>query len=213
MMSKEITPQAEIDRYLESLLRALRPLPAEQAQDIVSEIRSHIHDVTRLKEEPMEASVTAALRRLGSPNALASTYVSSAYLGENLLSAGKDGRSLRLRRAVRWVALSIAGLFGLLGVLAGYGLAAIFALCALAKPFSPNRAGLWKLGADHISIQLGVGDPPTTPGAHELLGWWIVPMGLIAAASLILLTTGIVRYAIRAFNRERRVFRQAISEI
>jgi hypothetical protein len=212
-MSERITLQPRVDRYLEALRSGLRPLPADQAQNIVNEIRSHINDVSQFTGEPAEATVTAALRRLGSPAALASTYVASAYVAGDLLPPGKRRRlpRPRFRSALRWAGLSVVGLFGSLGVLAGYGLAGLFALCALAKPFSPSRAGLWKLGADDISLQLGVGDPPAAPGAHELLGWWIIPVGLIAAVVLILLTTAIVRYAIRAFQRERHGFRQTVS--
>ncbi|MGH9763055.1 MAG: hypothetical protein ACREAC_19700, partial [Blastocatellia bacterium] len=109
-----------------------------------------------------------------------------------------------LRAALRWASLSVAGIFGFLGVLTGYGLAAAFGLCAVSKIFNANNAGLWRLNGDDFTLKLGLGPPP--PGGHELLGWWIVPIGLVASVVLILLTTEITRFAIRTFYRERPRF-------
>lgn len=199
MTSGTLASRTEVDRYLEALRRRLRRLPPEQAQDIVEEIRSHIYDVSQLDGEVSESTVSVVLNRLGSPAALASTYIS-----ENIVSEVRLSRSplVLFRSTLRWASLSIAGMFGFFGVLAGYGLAAAFGLCALSKVFNPAKAGLWKLGGDDFTLQLGIGGPPPTPGSHELLGWWIVPIGLVASVVLILLTTEITRFAIRTFYRE-----------
>jgi uncharacterized membrane protein len=221
-MSDRFASQTKVDRYLDELRRGLRALPADHAQDIVNEIRSHIYDASRLAEEPTtDAGVAAALKRLGSPTALASTYVDSTVSNSTVIDSTygdstnaawnpfakvvhRSSPLLLVRSALRWVSLSVVGLFGLIAVLAAYGLAAVFALCALAKPFSPDSAGLWKISADHVSLQLGIGDPPTAAGAQELLGWWIIPVGLIVAAFLSWLATKVLLRALRMFNRGRR---------
>ena len=38
-----------------------------------------------------------------------------------------------------------------------------------------------------ISLRLGFGSAP--PGGRELLGWWIVPIGLVVGCGLVMLTT------------------------
>jgi uncharacterized membrane protein len=222
-MSDRFASQTKIDRYLDELRRGLRALPAEQAHDIVNEIRSHIYDVSQLAEEPTDATVAAALKRLGSPTALASTYVDSTCDDSTVIDSTyvhstnaawnpfakvihRSSPRLLVQSALRWASLGVVALFGLIAVLAAYGLAAVFALCALAKPFSPDSAGLWKLSADDVSLQLGIGDPPAAAGAQELLGWWIIPVGLIVAAFLSWLATQVLLSALRMFNRRRPGF-------
>ena len=199
-MPKRFASQSEVDRYLRKLRSSLRRLPPEQAEDIVDEIRSHINDMCQLSGYTDRARVSAILTRLGNPSALAATYLS-----ENLPAQVVRSRSHRslLRSAIRWVSLGVAGLVGFFAILVGYGLAGAFGVCALSKPFSPAGAGLWKVGGDDFTLQLGIGGPPPTPGAHELLGWWIIPLGLGGAIILILLTTEFLRFGIRAFQRER----------
>jgi len=200
MISKGFASQTDVDRYLRKLRSGLRRLPPEQAEDIVDEIRSHINDTCQLSGGMDRARVSGILTRLGNPTALAATYLS-----ENLPAPAISRRSPRwlLRSAIRWVGLGAAGLFGFFAILIGYALAGAFGVCALSKPFSPGGAGLWQVGGDDFTLQLGIGGPPPTPGAHELLGWWIIPLGLGAAILLILLTTEFLRFGIRAFQRER----------
>lgn len=209
-MYHTLIPQTEIDRYLGRLRAGLRRLPHDQAEDIVGEIRSHIHDLCYFEGELSEIHVAATLERLGDATALAADYLEGgkAFTGT---PPGSAGLLLMVRSAVRWVALGAIGMFTALAAISGYGLAAVFGICALAKPFSPASAGLWRLSADHVSLQLGIGDPPPAP-AQELLGWWIIPVGIGAAVLLAWVTTEIAAHAIRLIGRQcprlfARVFR------
>jgi hypothetical protein len=195
-----VSPQTAIDRFLEELRAGLRSLSAEQAQDIVEEIRSHIRDTAGASGELTEASVNAALSRLGPASALAASYVT-----ENLMARAQRSRSpwLLLRLSLRWASLGVQGLLVFLGALIGYALAAAFSFCAMAKPINPQRVGLWKLGTDDYSLYLGLSRSLGTPPGHELLGWSIIPLGLIAAMGLVLLTTEIGLHTIRKFQRAR----------
>ena len=86
------------------------------------------------------AGVDAALAALGSPEELASQYMT-----DNLLARAEVSRSpvQILRSLFRWASLSVAGFFVLLGSIVGYFLGAAFILVALLKPFHPHTAGLW----------------------------------------------------------------------
>jgi len=50
-----------------------------------------------------------------------------------------------------------------------------------------------------ISLQLGFGSAPA--GGREILGWWIMPIGLVLGCGLVMLTT---RYALWCARRYRR---------
>ena len=107
---------------------------------------------------------------------------------------------LLLRSLFRWATVSVAGGFALLGLITGYVLAASFFIAALVKPLAPGRVGLWWLPGGEISLHLGFVAPPP-PRGEELLGWWIVPMGLVLGAGALWLTPRFGRWAIRRFRR------------
>jgi len=183
-----------MDEYLKSLRSCLRELDDDAAREIIEEIRSHLLDRTR--DDP--ASLASAIAALGTPEELASRYLADA-----LLRRARVSRSpwLMLRSFFRWATLGFTGFWILLFSLVGYFVSAAFALCALLKPIHPETAGLWLLaGPDYaVSLRLGFGSIP--PGGRELLGWWIVPLGLVGAVGLALLTFHFGLWSIRTFWR------------
>jgi uncharacterized membrane protein len=60
---------ADARTYLSALQRALRPLPLEERQPIVSEIESHLAD------RAAQGALAAAIFALGAPEILATTYL------------------------------------------------------------------------------------------------------------------------------------------
>lgn len=194
-MANANVAQQRIDRYLREVRAGLHGLSDAQASEFVEELRSHIRDRAEAEGESTEAGVTAALDRLGRPEVLA-----AMYLAENIVARAEKSFSpwLIVKGIFRWAALSSAGLFVLLGSFVGYALAACFALSGLRKPFAPDRVGLWRIGPDEVSLRLGFGSPPS---GTELLGWWIVPLGLLIGAGLLLLTTRFGLWSLRKFQR------------
>jgi hypothetical protein len=92
----------------------------------------------------------------------------------------------------------------LTSVLCGYFVAGAFFLCALLKPIYPKTAGLWSLadaGDLSLSLRLGVSGAPAN--GRELLGWWIVPLGLFLGLVLVLFTFRFGLWSIRKFRRTR----------
>src|SRR5271155_2613768 len=195
--------QQKIDAYLAMLRKRLRGMDEKDVREIIEELRSHILDRASVNGEEVTATgVGATLGALGSPEQLA-----GEYLTDNLLAMAEVTRSpVRILEILfRWASLSVAGFFVLLGSIVGYFLGAAFILCALLNPVPPQTAGLWILaaGTDHptISLRLGFGDAP--PGGRELLGWWIVPIGLVMGCGLVMLTTRFGLWCVRQYRRSR----------
>jgi hypothetical protein len=172
----------------------------EDALEIVEELRSHITDKAAGSGEVTGTGVDAALAALGSPEELASQCMT-----DELLARAEVSRSpVRIVESLfRWASLSVAGFLVLLGSMVGYFLGVVFMLCAVLKPFHPQTAGLWvfpdSTGDLAISLRLGFGSAPV--GGKDVLGWWIVPIGLLAGCGLVMLTT---RFALSCARRYRR---------
>jgi uncharacterized membrane protein len=194
-----------LESYLQKLRSALRDLPSGEVEDIVREIRSHVLDRAEGSGQPADTGISSALDALGTPESLASQYVT-----EHLFSRAEVSRSpwLIQRSIFRWATLSIAGFFVLLASLVGYFLGASLVIAAFAKFVNPHRAGLWmvRLG-DHSAgvtlMVLGQANPPA--GATDLLGWWYVPIGLVAGVGLLLFTVRFGAWSIRQFRRSHSV--------
>jgi hypothetical protein len=48
---------------------------------------------------------------------------------------------------------------------------------------------------------MGFGGAPAS--GHELLGWWIVPIGLVGSCALLMLTTNFALWCARQYRRSR----------
>lgn len=187
---------SRLDGYLSALRSRLRGLPDAEVSDIVEELRSHVRDSATAGGELVEMEVLAVLERLGTPEDLASQYVTDSLL----LRAGRSRSPwLLLKTISRWATVSVAGAFALLGLLTGYALAVSLALTAAVKPFAPDRAGLWWGDGEAFSLHIGLGGGPAGQGV-ELLGWWIVPLGLAAGAGCFWLTMRYGRWCVRRFR-------------
>ena len=192
--------QQKIDAYLDRLRRRLLGIDEPAVRDIVEELRSHITDKVAAGGAATAAAVDAALAGLGSPEELA-----NEYLTDNLLARAEASRSpLRILESLfRWASLSVAGFFVLISSIIGYFLGIVFILVAALKPFHPHTAGLWLLptsaGDFEYSIRLGAGSAPG--GSRELLGWWIIPIGLLVGCALVIFTTRFALWCARQYRR------------
>jgi len=196
--------QFQLDAYLAELGKHLCSLSPDDAKDIVEEIRSHILDKVALAgggASPQTGTIEDVLNSLGTPAQLA-----SRYLADDLLARAQVSRSpfLIIAGLVRWATLSIVGGFVLIGSLIGYFISVALVWCAVLKPLHPRSAGLWRIPAEgdtSISLRLGFASPP--PGAVDLLGWWIVPLGLVFGFGLFFVITRLCAWSIRYFRNSR----------
>ena len=81
----------------------------------------------------------------------------------------------------------------------------MFLAVALLKPFHPATAVLWShpdgAGDLELSVRMGFGAAPGN--GHELLGWWIVPMGILIGCGSVILTTRFSLWCVRMYRRSR----------
>jgi hypothetical protein len=204
-MTGEDAARRRLDAYLHQVRRGLRGLPAAEALEITEELRSHVIDRSA-GADLTEAAVEAALTGLGSARELAGLYV-----GERMAQRVEANRSpwLILEAVSRLAGLSLRALSVLLVSLAGYGLGLSLLLTALAKPIWPERVGLWiqrGRSLDDMTISLGRTGHPIGP---EVLGWWVIPLGLVVGGLLSFLTW---RFGLAAVRRLGRACAQVLSQ-
>jgi hypothetical protein len=186
--------QTRIDSYLMNLRRSLGELPAEEVNDILREIRGHILERAEAGGELTNEKLVAILKALGKPEDIGPLYQADALVAR---ARSSFSPVLIFRTVLRWAMMSVLGfvtfIVGLLGYGAGFG----FIISAILKPIFPDRVGAW---ADGHGFTLGFRDGPGQ--ANDLLGWWIIPVGVIAGAILVIGTTRFLRWMLR-FARRR----------
>jgi len=192
---------AHLDCYLDQVHRHLHGLPDFEVRETLAELRSHVLD--KVAGETTPARIEAAIAELGSPREVARINVT-----ERLVAGLETNRSpLRVLRAIgRLAGLSAYGLFALLVSFLGYGLAVGFLLTAVVKPFAWRHAGLWYETASpdnySLSLALGIMDHPHL--GRELLGGWIIPIGIVAGLLLGWLTWRFGLVSLRLMGRRSR---------
>lgn len=189
MTSHDQPIQTRIDSYLMRLRRSLGELPPEDVNDILREIRGHILERAEAAGEMTDETLMRILRELGQPEDIGPLYQSDAMVAR---ARSSFSPSLMLRTTLRWGMRSFAGFVVFLAALVGYGTALGFLACAVLKPFMPDQVGMW-VHAGGFTI----GTVSAHETAHELLGWWIIPVGLIAGALLLVWTTHALRWLLR----------------
>lgn len=197
-----------IDTWFDELWARLGGLPPAAIEEIVAELRSHVHESLREGGEP-----EAVLARLGTPEEIA-----ALYRADRSLARAGGGRSpwLLVTGVTHWATVSLAGFFALLGLVAGLWVAASFGIAAVTKLFAPGRVGLWRLPGGEYSLRLGL-LPGSMPEGQELLGFWIIPIGFAAGAIVWWVTSRLVRSAGARWRRspvmaaERRIGRVTTS--
>lgn len=184
--------ESRIESYLANLRRYLRELPPEEATDILLEIRSHIIDRAEAAGDLSDERVVQILQALGRPEEIGPLYESEAMINRARVSFSPF---LILRTTLRWGMRSALGfavfLVGLFGYCLSFGLLA----CAILKPIVPQNVGLWLRpnGLFTFGVIFGV----SHEGMRELLGWWMIPVGIVGSAVFLVVTTRLLRVLLR----------------
>jgi hypothetical protein len=187
--------KAHLETYLAQVHRHLGGLPDAEARETLAELRSHVLD--KVAGDLSVISVERAITELGPPREVARLNVTERVVAE--LETNRSPLRV-LRGAARLAGLSLYGLFAFLVSLLGYGIAAGFLITAVLKPFIPTRAGMWRIPdtKDAFSFSIGATD---NPQGQELLGWWIIPIGIVVGLGLGWLTW---RFGLFSLRRMRR---------
>jgi len=198
-----LAAREKIESYLGKLRARLRGLANEEVNDIIEELRTHILEKSTVNGELGTGQVEAALARLGTPEDLASEYMTDAALAQAEVSRSP----LHILASLfRWASLSVAGFSVLISSLVVYLLGAALILCAVLKPIHPQSAGLWSFhdnsGDLNLSLRLGFGSAPSH--GHDVFGWWIMPVGLVAGLGLVMLTTRFAIGCVRLYRKSQR---------
>lgn len=183
-----MTAESKIDSYLTALRLHLGPLTIAEREEIIREINAHIRD----SAEESGTSVEAVLSRLGSAEDLAAQYRDGLLIRR----ASKSNSPLVLLRGA--LRLATKGVFGVVVIsmaVFGYAIGGGLVLSGLTKTIFPAHTGLWMNGG-HI-VSSGTLFPAPALPAHEVLGWWYIPLALSVGSILLLLTNFLIRRSLR----------------
>jgi uncharacterized membrane protein len=189
-------PALKLELYLKQVRSGLRNLPDSQVADILQELRSHVLERAQSDGVLSASAMDSALQSLGNPQEVASLYVA-----ENFMARAESSRTpwMILRGIFFWATLSLKGSLVLLVCIIGYMFGAAFFIAALAKPFNPHAVGLWISDQGSLSLMLGMTD--SARHGHELLGWFLIPIGCSLGGGTLLLTTHFALWCIRRFRQ------------
>jgi hypothetical protein len=168
---------------------ALARLPAAQRREILLETQSHVADQAR--RSPM-LSVPEILHELGAPDEYARTFL----VDGNPAPTRKLGALHGLARLATgpWTGIPL-----LLFVVFCYSVGVLALLIALAELLEPETTGLFvhrlPVGRDISFVVSGPVDPTRGP---DLLGAWLIPMGVGLALLIHLAMSALLRRVLPA---------------
>ena len=172
-----------IHNYINSLSNYLARLEKTDAEEVIREIESHIYDAIELQEQKGEVSEAAAiLAGFGEPRELASQYA------EHILAGAPPPNGFKAIQAVKKGVTS--GLYYTVAVF-GFSIATAVMFLSVAKLFFPDSVGVWS-AANGNSFTIAWLNQPF-PAEQDLLGFWLIPMGIVASIWYAELTRRVLR--------------------
>ena len=200
-MVNAVHPES-LDTYLQIVKDHLHALSPEDSSEVIRELRSHIMDSTQ--GDPSNEAVAATLAKLGDPREIARINVRMRMAAVALARP----TPLTVVHALSQVAIiGGKGLWVLILSLTGYAFAGCWLATALVKPFAPDRVGLWLLPDPTGDLSLSLGRHGPDVVGHDVLGWWIIPLGLAIGAICGVLTYRVGLRFIRQLARAQSTAR------
>ena len=180
---------ARISDYLSRLETAMGRISAQDKEDILREIRTHILDSVAGSTNG-EAALDRVLGLLGTPEELAGRYRTECQLTR---ASRSFSPWLLLGTCWGWAKLGVKGTVAFLVALFGYATALGLIVAMFLKPFMPAKIGTW-VGPEGF---VAVGVPAHPEVMHELLGNYFVPVMAVVAFGFAIGTTHALRWMIR----------------
>jgi uncharacterized membrane protein len=184
----------QIETYLSALRTQLAPITLAEREEILREIAAHIRDSVETGT-PIET----VLARLGTPAELAAEYRD----GQLIRAASRSVSPVTLLRAtLRLATKGITGIIVFFAAIFGYAFGVGLFLTGLLKAVFPAYTGVW-VANGHFVNSGTLGSIPQPP-AHDILGWWYLPIALFIGSGLTVLTTLAIRGFLRLSQRVQR---------
>ncbi|WP_286235414.1 HAAS signaling domain-containing protein [Thalassotalea sediminis] len=171
-----------INQYLTSLSLYLSRLDKSEADEVIREIESHIHDALELQlANGQTQNVQEILDGFGDPRQLANQYV------EHIVNGTPPPKGFNaIQKVKRGVTKS---LFFSMAIF-GYGIAAFLIVIGLCKLLMPDAVGVWSASqGNSIIITLS---EHSYPQAQELFGYWLIPVAILAGGFIARVTTSVL---------------------
>ena len=181
-----------LELYIARFQMSLTGMTLAIRQDIVDEIRAHVHERMCVSGMP----IPEILERLGPPEDLAREYCAGR------LVTWRDRLSpfVVLRGAAAWVVTAAHAVAIAIVAIYGYGIALGFFVFALLRSLFPELTGLW-VTADFDDIGIGP-NPPLD--AQPLAEHWLQPIAVGLGVVFVMLATMALRRLVPSIKRWAR---------
>ena len=192
------TEQGEkLTLYLKCVREELRGLPASVVEEIIQELRSHVLD--RANGDLSSSNIEAIFDKLGDPHQIARINLATHASVES-----RNGGSLPtpMRRVANLIAMGTEGALALAISALGYGFAISWLMTAICKPITPAKVGLWSLPDPGGDLSLSLGRHAVGVVGHDVLGWWVIPIGLAIGVGVGALTYRYDLHLVRKWTQD-----------
>lgn len=173
-----MTRSDAVELYLKQLSKALRGLPDDERDDILTEIGAH------LEHREAEGKLDEAFLGLGTPAACARAFRDELLL-QTAFDDGGPGRTfgallaLATRRFIAAFGLLFASMFLIMSI----GMA----VTAVMEILTPETVGLW-INNSRQEFVFGTIKGAPGYGYSEVLGRWYFPVAIVLAVALYIVS-------------------------
>ena len=187
-----------LELYIARFQMSLAGMTLAIRQDIVDEIRAHVHERMCVSGMP----IPEILERLGPPEGLAREYCTGAPVTRH----DRLSPLVVLRGAAAWGVTAVHAVAIAIVAIWGYGIAVGFFVFALLRSLLPELTGLW-VTADFDNIGIGP-NPPFD--ARPLAEKWLQPVAFGLGVVFLMLATMALRRLVPSIKRWARSAMQPI---
>ena len=187
-----------LELYIARFQMSLAGMTLAIRQDIVDEIRAHVHERMCVSGMP----IPEILERLGPPEGLAREYCTGAPVTRH----DRLSPLVVLRGAAAWGVTAVHAVAIAIVAIWGYGIAVGFFVFALLRSLLPELTGLW-VTADFDNIGIGP-NPPFD--ARPLAEKWLQPVAFGLGVVFLMLATMALRRLVPSIKRWARCAMQPI---
>jgi len=181
-----------LELYIARFQKSLTGMTLAIRQDIVDEIRAHVHERMCVSGMP----IPEILERLGPPEELAREYCAGALV----TSHDRLFPLVVLRGAACWIVTAAHAVAIATVAIYGYGIALGFFVFALLRSIVPEMTGLWVTG-DFDDIGIG---PKPPFDARPLAESWLQPIAFGLGVVFLLLANMALRRLVPSMKRWAR---------